>query len=539
MQKRVVILALIVAMLGAQVVDACTSILVSRGASKDGSVIITYSCDGAFASSLRITPAADHPEGSFIEMRGGVKIKQVPHTYKVVGLMNEHQLSIGETTTTGRMELRNREGALHYFTLMRLALQRCKTAREAVKCIVDLCEEYGYSSTGETFSIADKNEAWIMEVIGKGNGVKGINYVAWRVPEGMMTVHANQSRIGTFPMDDPDNVLYNKDIVEFATSKGYYDPASGKKFSFREAFHPADPLILRYCATRVWSVLRRTAPSQTFSPDYHRGVQGAEAYPLFIKPDKKLSVNDVFSLMRDHYEGTDYDMTKGVDAGMYGTPYRWRSETSVADASQAFEVDGEVYAWERPISTQRAGFVKVTQSRNWLPDPVGGVSWYTMDDPYTSVFVPYYCDIDRIPESWTHSDRRKLDWSSAWWVYNFVSNLAYLQWNRMIPDIQAKQADLEGDFFAMQEAIDTAAVMLYKKNPKLGRAYLTDYCVNAGESVVKQWRELGEFLVMKNNDGFQTQPNGRAKKVGYAEEWLRKVVKERPEQFKIPKWDKK
>lgn len=539
MHKRVVIMALIVAMLAAQVVSACTSILVSKGASKDGSVIITYSCDGAFSSSLRITPAADYPEGSFIEMRGGVKIKQVAHTYKVVGLMNEHQLSIGETTTTGREELQNRDGSLHYFTLMNLALQRAKTAKEAIQVIIGLCEEYGYSSTGETFSIADKNEAWIMEVIGKGTGVKGINYVAWRVPEGMMTVHANQSRIGQFPMDDPDNVLFNKDIVEFATAKGYYDAASGKPFSFREAFHPANPLILRYCATRVWSVLRRSAPSQTFSPDYHRGVQGAEAYPLFIKPDEKLSVADVFSLMRDHYEGTEFDMTKGIDAGMYCTPYRWRSETSVADASQAFEVDGEVYAWERPISTQRAGFVKVSQSRSWLPNGAGGVSWYTMDDPYTSPFVPFYCDIERIPQSYSFSNRREFNWDSAWWVYNFVSNIAYLQWNRMLPDIQAQQQEMENNFFAMQEAIDTTAAELYKKNPALARAYLTDYSVNAAEQTVAKWRKLGEFLVMKNNDGFQTQPDGRAKKVGYAEEWLRKVVKERPNQFKIPKWQEK
>ena len=295
--------------------------------------------------------------------------------------MNEHQLSLGETTTGGRRELRDPKGMLDYDALMLLTLQRARTAREAIKIVDELAREYGYRSSGETFSIADPNEAWIMELIGKGPDQKGIVWVAARVPDGMITAHANMSRITTFPLDDPENWLYSPDVISFAIEKKFYSTDSHKPFSFRDAYHPGiGPSQQRACAGRVWSIYRRSAPSQNFSDAYFRGKEGAEDYPLFIKPDAQLGVSDVMALMRDHYEGTPYDMTKGLDAGPFGTPYRYRE--------LAFKVDGKSYMWERPISTQQAGFVVVSQSRKDMPDDVGGVTWFTPDDASTSCFTP-------------------------------------------------------------------------------------------------------------------------------------------------------
>ena len=309
--------------------EACTSLLVTKGASEDGSVMITYTCDGEFHPHLEYTPPADYEPKDSLEITdwyGNVrgKIKQVPHTYAVVGMMNEHQLTIGETTFGGREELRNPDGLLHYWDLMQLSLQRAKTAREAIEVMTNLVTDYGYRSTGESFSIADTKEAWILEMIGPGEGGQGALWVALKVPDGYISCHANKARIGEFPIDDEENCLYSDNIISFVKEKGYYDPTSGEPFRFCDAYCPATPENQRYADARVWSIFRRAAPSKNFSPDYHRAVEGAEPYPLWIKPDNKLSVADVFALMRDHYEGTDYDMTKGIDAGPYGTPNRWR-----------------------------------------------------------------------------------------------------------------------------------------------------------------------------------------------------------------------
>jgi len=342
---------------------ACTNILVTRGASKDGSVIITYACDGEFHPHLQYSPAADYEPGDSIEitdwsgkLRG--KIPQVSHTYAIVQLMNEHQLVIGETTFGGREELRNPDGLLNYWTLMHIALQRARTAREAINVITNLIDEYVYRSMGESISIGDKKDAWILEIIGPGAGGKGAEWVAVKVPDGYISCHANKSRIGKFPLNDSKNCLYSKNVISFAIEKGYYDPSSGKPFRFCDAYCPSTPKNRRYSDTRVWSIFRRAAPSKNFSPDYHRSVKGAKPYPLWIKPDKKLSLTDVFSLMRDHYEGTEFDMTKGIDACAYGTPNRWRPID--------WEIDGNKYAWERPISTQQTGFSFISQSRSWL-----------------------------------------------------------------------------------------------------------------------------------------------------------------------------
>jgi len=511
---------------------SCTNILVTKGATVDSSVIITYSCDGEFLPHLRYTPAADHAKDEFVEIRrrGGevVKIPQVPHTYAVVGLINEYQLSIGETTTTGREELRNPDGALHYWTLMNLALQRAKTAREAIKVITDLVDKYGYASTAEAFSIGDPNEAWILEMIGPGPGGKGAIWVARRIPDGYVSCHANLSRIGEFPLDDPENCLYSKNVISFAVKKGYYNPKSGEPFRFNLAYCPPDPESLRYCATRVWSILRRVAPSLNLSPDFHRGVKGASSYPLWVKADQKLTTADVMSLMRDHYEGTDFDMTKGVDAGPFGCPNRWRPID--------WEVDSVKYCWERPISTQQTGFSFVSQSRDHFPNPIGGVLWYGMDDTYTTCYIPLYCGIKNIPQPFARGDIRKFSWDSAWWVFNFVANFANLKYSYMVKDIQKVQRKLEGNEFKLQPVIEKTAAALYESNPDLVADYLTNYCVSNGENVVKQWRELGEALITKYNDGYVKDEKGRIQSVGYPEQWLRDVIQLRPDQFKLPQW---
>jgi len=514
--------------------DNCSSFLVTKGASKDGSIMITYTCDGEFLPHLEYIPAQDHEPGSMIEIRGRDgkirgTVKEVSHTYAVVGLMNEYQLAIGETTFGGRRELINRDGLLHYFLLMRLALQRAKTAREAITVMTELVEEYGYASSGESFSIGDPDEAWIMEMIGPGPGGKGAHWVALRIPDGYISAHANMSRIGEFPLNDPENCLYSPNVISFAEEKGYYDRKSGKPFSFRYAYDPPRPSSLRTCAGRVWSMFRRSAPSLNLSPDFQRGVKGIEPYPLWIEPDQKLSLQDVMGIMRDHYEGTEFDMTKGIDAGPFGCPVRCRDLT--------WKVDGVEYSWERPISTQQTGFSFISQSRGWLPDAIGGVYWYGVDDTYTTCYFPLYCCIQDLPKSFTVGDLQKFSWDSAWWVFNFVANYANLKYSYMVKDIHKVQEALEGQFLSLQPSVEKVAMELYKTDPKLLVQYLTDYSVSQGEEVVKRWIELGEYLLTKYNDGYVKDERGRPRGLGYPSEWLKKVLESKPEQFKLPIWE--
>ncbi len=511
----------------------CTNLIVTKGASSDGSVMITYTCDGEFHPTLRYDPPADHGPDEYYEITnrdGSVRgrIKQVAHTYGVVQLMNEHQVVIGETTFGGRKELENPDGLLQYWTLMRLALQRAKTAREAVDVMAALVDEYGYASTGESFSIGDPNEAWYMELIGPGPKGKGAHWVALRVPDGFICAHANASRIGAFPMNEPRNCVYSKDVISFAVGKGYYDPASGKPFSFCDAYNPSYPEMLRYSATRVWSLFRRATPSKELPAAFHRGEEGAEPYPLWIKPDKKLDLADVFSLMRDHYEGTEYDMTKGVDAGPYGTPNRNRPIT--------WEADGVKQAWERPISTQQTGFSFVSQSRSRLPDPIGGVLWYGVDDTYTTCYVPLYCGIDAVPPAFTTGNLKKFSWDSAWWVFNFVANYANLRYCDMVKDIRRAQAEIEGDFIALQPEIEKTALGLAKKDPEVLRKFLTDYSVTHAGDVVARWRSLGEYLITTYNDGYVKDESGEPQEAGYPEGWLQDVTTLRPGRFELPTW---
>ncbi|MFH1862776.1 MAG: C69 family dipeptidase [bacterium] len=511
---------------------ACTNLLVTKGASADGSVMITYTCDGEFHPTLRYLQAADHLPGDSLvisdwdgKVRG--RIAQVPHTYAVVHLMNEYQLCISETTFDGRLELENPQGVLHYWDMMRLALQRAKTAREAIQVMTDLVEEYGYRSTGESFSIADPEEAWIMEMIGPGPGGKGAAWVALRVPDGTISCHANKARIGEFPLNDPRNCLYSKNVISLATEKGYYDPTSGKPFSFRDTYCPATPRNQRYADARVWSIMRRAAPTLQLSPDYHRAAEGAEPYPLWIKPDKKLDLKDVMALMRDHFEGTDYDMTKGIDAGPYDSPNRWRPITWMVDSVE--------YVWERPISTQQTGYSFISQARSWLPREVGGVLWYGVDDTYTTCYFPLYCCVTEVPKSFRTGGLDQFSWDSAWWVFNFAANFANLRYRDMIVDILTVRDDLEGMMLALQPAVERTAADLLKSNPELAKCYLTEYSVMRGEMVVDRWRKLGEDLIRKYNDGYVQREKGDPQEVGYPEEWLREVVRSRPYQFLLKK----
>ena len=461
--------------------DACTNIIVTKGATESGSVHICYTCDAPFLSHLKQIHAKDHADTAFVSeesLRGNAKVKQVAHTYSIlgsngIGHINEYQLSIGETTFGGRKDMYNKTG-LHYADLMTLALQRTTTAVEAVKLIGKLANEYGYRAPGESFSIGDKNEAWIMEIIGKGE-TKGAVWVAVRIPDGYVSCHANQSRIREFDMNDPENCLYSEDVVSFAKKQGFYS-GGNKNFNFSDAYDPADTRKKKNCAMRVWSILSRTAPSLNLSSDYHRDVENAERYPLYIKPDKKLKTNDVFKLFRDHYENTEYDMTQGDSVGTFN-PY----ETSE----------------EHALSTPITAFSIITQSRSNLPDAIGGVLWYSPDNSYFSCRTPIYCSTSEIAEAYSIGNRKEFSWESAWWTMNLVSNFVYVKYAKMIVDIKKEQNDIETNFLNLQPSVEKTALDLYKKDQETAKQYLTQYSVSSGETVMKKWRKLGEKLISK------------------------------------------
>jgi dipeptidase len=514
---------------------ACTNFLITKGASADGSTMISYSADShVLYGDLCYIPAGHHIEGTMIdifdwdtgEYHG--QIRQVAKTYAVVGLINEHQLSIGETTYGGRSELGDSTGILDYGSLMYLALQRAETAREAIQVMGDLVAEYGYNSSGETFSIADPNEVWIMDMIGKEPGNTGAVWVARRIPDGYISVHANQARIRQFPMNDKENCLYAEDVISFAREKGYFH-GEDEDFSFADAYAPLDFGALRYCEARVWSMYRRAAPSLNLSTDYIHGVDGAEPYPLWIKPDKRLSVRDVMGLMRDHFEDSEFDLNRGIGAGPFCLPYRWRP--------LSWTVDDVEYCNERATSTQQTGFSFVTQSRSWLPDPIGGIIWFGVDDTYSTVYVPMYCGIKEVPKSYAvgTADFDAFSWDSAFWVFNFVANYAYSRYCDMIKDIQVVQRELEGAFEANQPEIEKAAQALYEQAPRLAVDYLTDYSVTQGEAVVQRWKKLGEFLIYKYLDGNMKDEHGEVTHPGYPEDWYRRIVGENGEHFKVRK----
>jgi len=549
MKKTAVLLSVMAVVLIANLSFACTNFLISKGASKDGSVMITYAADShELYGELCYIPAADHLT---YEMRDVYEwdtgkylgqIPEIPHTYAVIGNMNEHQVAIGETTYGGRRELRDKKAIIDYGSLMYIALQRSKTAREAIKVMAELVEKYGYYSSGESFSISDPNEAWIMEMISKGPDNKGAVWVARKVPDGYICAHANQARIQTFPLADGKTsitskeldkifnkkvtTVYASDVISFARDMGYFK-GEDKDFSFAKTYAPPTFGALRFCEARVYAFFHRAAPSLNLPTDYASGDVNAEPLPLWIKPDKKLSVRDVMEFMRDHFEGTPFDMTKDIGAGPYVCPYRWRPLT--------WEVDSVKYFNERAISTQQTGFSFVAQSRSFLPDAIGGVFWFGVDDTYSTVYIPIYCSINQVPKPYAVGTGNfdEFSWDSAFWVFNFVSNYAYSRYSDMIKDIQIVQRKLEGKFLAMQPQIDQAALALYKESPQLAVSYLTNYSVKTGEETVARWKKLGEYLIYKYLDGNVKDEHGHVTHPGYPKAWYRTIVKETGDKFKM------
>ncbi len=479
---------------------ACTNILVSKGASVDGATMISYAADShVLYGELYHWPAKDWPKGSKLkvyEWDSGKylgEIDQVPHTYSVIGNMNEYQVSIGETTYGGRHELRDTTAIMDYGSLIYITLQRAKTAREAIDIMTSLVEKYGYYSSGETFSIADPNEVWIMDLIGKGPENKGAVWVAIRIPDGYISAHANQARITTFPLSDKENCIYSKDVISFAREMGYFN-GKNKDFSFADAYAPLDFGAVRFCEARVWSAFRHANASMDKYIDFIEG-KSTERMPLYIKPDHKLSVDDIKAMMRDHFEGTPLDMTTDAGAGPYELPYRWRPLT--------WKVDSVEYFNERAIATQQTGFSFVAQMRNRLPNPIGGILWFGVDDANSTVYMPMYCGMTEVPNSLKVGNGDLLTYSptSAFWVFNTVSNRAYGRYKYMIADIKKVQSKLENKFEELVPAIDKAAAALYENNPALAREFITDFSVEQAEITVNRWRELGNFLLVKYLDG--------------------------------------
>lgn len=505
--------------------DACTNFLVSKGASADGSTIITYAADAhELYGELYFFPGSIHPAGAkreIIEWDTGKRLGEIdeaPLTYSVVGNMNEHQVAIGETTFGGRQELVNPQGGVDYGSLMYIALQRSKTAREAMNVIVDLTNKYGYRSSGESFSIADPNEVWLFEFIGKGPGQKGILWVARKVPDGFITGHANAARIRQFPLSSPGDTMYASDVISFARNKGWF---TGKDadFSFADAYNPTDFGARRFCDGRVWCMFRRAAPSNNLPLGWVEGSdKKAEPLPLWIKPDRKLTVADVMGFMRDHFEGTPLDMTKDVGAGPYGLPYRWRPLT--------WKVDGKEFLNERAVSTQQTGFSFVSQSRGWLPNAIGGVLWFGVDDTASTVYFPVYAGVTEVPKPYAvgTGDFHHVTWDSAFWVFNQVSNYSYLRYSEMIVDVQKAQQQLESKYLGSQADVDSAALALHKQSPRLAREYLTRYSVGAGEEVVARWRELSKELLYKFLDGNLKDAQGKVTHPGYPEGWYKALA---------------
>jgi dipeptidase len=513
---------------------ACTNFLVTKGASKDGSTIISYNADSfTFYGELYHFPPGVYPDGTMVDVyewdTGKLlgSIKQAPVTYNVVGNMNEFQLALGETTFGGREECHNTKGIVDYGSLIYFALQRAKTAREAIKMMVDIVSEYGYYSEGESFSIADPNEAWILEMVGHGDGEKGALWVAARIPDGYVSAHANQARITTFPLNDPDNYLYAPDVITYARAKGWFKGADAE-FSFSDVYAPLEFGAVRFCDARVWSMYRHVNSTMDKYLPYINGEK-IERLPMFVKPDHKLSVQDVMHLMRDHFEGTDLDVTKGIAAGWYGTPVRWRPLT--------WEYQGQQYFNERPISTPQTGFAFVSQSRSFLPNEIGGVLWFGVDDTYMNVYVPMYACMTKTPYNYSKGvgSLSQFTWESAFWAFNFVSNFTYPKYNLVIHDVQAVQSELEGMFAGRQETVEKTALMLSKSSKGEAIDYLTNYSNEMAGLTYTRWKKLGEQLLVKYMDGVVKDENCKPINVGYPEEFKKLIVQESGDKFKMKK----
>jgi dipeptidase len=564
MKKLLVLLAAAVAPFGAA--HACTNFIVTKGASTDGSAMVSYAADShGLYGALYHTPGGKHKAGAMLpvyEWDTGRYLTDIPQpavTWSTVGNMNEHSLVIGETTYGGRTELADPMGLIDYGSLIYITLQRAKTAREAIGVIVELANTYGYASSGESFSIADPDEAWIMELIGKGyeddgrggNARRGIVWVARRIPDGYVCAHANQARITTFPKNDPENCLYAPDVVEFAREMGYYE-GGDEAFSFSDAYAPADFGALRGCEARVWAFFRTVADGMDAYTDYAMGCNPANKMPLWVKPRAKVSPKTVFDCMRDHYEGTPMDMTADLGAGGHGCPYRWRP--------MYFEVDGVEYCNERATATQQTGFWFVAQARPDVPRDMG-ILWFGVDDAATSCLTPIYCSATEVPACFSERNGSMLSYSptSAFWLFNRVTNFAYMRYDMIAADIRKAVDQWEND--KLQVQVPLADLEAAKLPAKKRARYLTGYSVRTAQALFDRWSKLDRYLLVKYMDGnvksehagvleyldgpgtaahFVDNGNGRdipdeIRFPGYSEKWKRAVAADNGETLKVIK----
>ncbi len=476
--------------------DACTSLIAAKGATADGSVMVTYAADSHnLYGELYNQPAADHPAGTMrkiVEWDTGKplgEIPEVPHTYATIGNMNEHGLAIAESTWGGREELAG-TGIIDYGSLIYVTLQRAKTAREAIKVMTNLVKDYGYASSGESFSIADPDEAWVMELIGKGKADKGAVWVARRVPDGHISGHANHPRIHKFPLKDKTGeTIYSPDVIKFARSQGYFN-GKDEDFDFSEAYGVTDFGALRGCDARVWAYFNKFSKGMDAYLPWIERAEG-EPMPLWVKPDSLLTASDMKWMMRDHFEGTPYDMTNDIGAGPYKVPYRWRPMT--------FTVDSVEYTHERAIATQQTGFSFVAQLRGDLPAYLRGLLWFGTDDANTSVYLPVFCSVKKAPAQLAHGDINTLDWNSNFWVNNYVANQAYNRYSLMIPDIRRVQSKLERD---IEEDVRVAIEQIPAfSDEEICHNLTQDLADIWAERATTEYKKLGDYLFVKFLDG--------------------------------------
>ena len=529
--------------------EACSNFIVGKKASVDGSVMCSYSADdyGMF-QYLCHYPAAKHAKGEMRKIydwdsnKYHGEIPEAAETYNVIGNINEWQVTIGETTYGGREEMVDSTGIMDYGSLIYVALQRSKTAREAIKVMTTLANTYGYNSEGETFTICDPNEAWIMEMMGKGAGSKGAVWVALRIPDDAICAHANQSRIGKFNMKDKKNVMYAKDVVSFARSKGWFK-GKDADFSWKMAYAKPDFSGRRFCDARAWAMLNHFYDMSPYL-DWALGKNpDAQDMPLWVVPNKKVSVKDVENVMRDHYEGTPLSVADGSDigGGIWEMPYR--------PTPLMYKVDGKQYFNERPVSTQQSGFVFVSQMRSWLPREIGGVFWFANDDANMAAFTPVYCSMTQRPECYNTPGVDAVHFSkkNAYWVCNMTSNMVYPRYSLMFPTLKEVRDSLDNSYFAAQTGVEKKAQELYAQNPQAAVKYLNDYSVEKAQQMLGRWNQLFEFMVVKYNDMIikPTDKNGTFKKTpyglgatpvrpGYPEKFAKQLVKQSGDKFLVP-----
>ncbi|MEW5982012.1 MAG: C69 family dipeptidase [Acidobacteriota bacterium] len=494
---------------------ACTSIPVGKDASVDGSTMTSHSCDGHYEFQIHIVAGRKNAPGTMRPvMKGGglgqdrpqaVKVGEIPDIEQTFtrydasySFMNEKQLGMGETTIGGRQELYNDEGWFDIMELQRVALERTASARDAIRLMGELATKYGYGDAGECLTVVDPNEVWQFEIFGAGPAEKGAVWAARRIPDGQVGVSANHSRLGVLDFADEDHVMASANVTSVAREMGFWK--EGQPFDFSKAYGGPPS----YGSTRrEWRVLSTMAPSLKLDP-------WDQNLPFSVKPERKVGPRDLMALHRDSYEGTEFDMTQGLAAGPFGNPNRWSTTVRPPQGS---------LGWERPISIFRCSYATVIQTRGWLPSWIGGLVWFAQDDPKTSVYVPLYAGLTRLPESYEIGTRAQFDRRVAWWAFNFVSNWAQLRYDAMIEDIRKTSNVLEDGFFALQPDVEKRAVELYKQDPEKARAYITDYSNLMASGAVAEWWKLSDFLIMKYNDGY-INVGGRERSAGYPKEWL-------------------